>query len=48
MKQDKLFDYIEAKKRIYVMTLITRNPLQIVGFDVARDKIKKLIQKNSW
>ena len=45
MKQDKLFDYIEAKKRIYVTTLITRSPLQIVGFDVACDTIKKLIQK---
>ena len=47
MKQDKLFDYIEAKKRIYVMTLITRSSLQIVGFDVACDKIKKINTKNS-
>ena len=42
---DELFDYIEAKKRTYAMTLVTRKPRQIVGFDVAHDKSKKRIQK---
>ena len=43
---DELFDYINEKKnKAYVITLITRKPRQIVGFDVAHDKSEKRIQK---
>ena len=28
----------ETRENVYVMTMVSRNPRQIVGFDVARDK----------
>ena len=33
------------KNRVYVITLVTRNQRQIVGFDVAYDKNENRIQK---
>ena len=33
------------KNRTYVITLVTRKPRQIVGFDVAYDKSEERIQK---
>jgi insertion element IS1 protein InsB len=47
---DELYWFIEKKPRTqtrentYVITLVSRNPRQIVGFDVAFDKSPKRIQ----
>ncbi len=35
IEMDEFFDYIKGKNRTYVITLVTRKPRQIVGFDVA-------------
>ena len=45
IEMDELFDYIKEKNRTYVITLVTRKPRQIVGFDVAYDKSEERIQK---
>ena len=45
IEMDELFDYIKGKNRTYVITLVTRKPRQIVGFDVAYDKSEERIQK---
>jgi len=43
-EMDELYHFIEYKpiyetrKNVYVMTLINRDPRQIIGFDVAKDK----------
>ena len=48
---DELYWFIERKPRnetrenIYLMTMVSRNPRQIVGFDVAYDKSPIRIQK---
>ena len=34
----------ETRENVYVMTMVSRNPRQIVGFDVAYDKSPKRIQ----
>jgi IS1 family transposase len=47
---DELFWFIERKPRtetrenVYLMTMVSREPRQIVGFDVAGDKAPKRIQ----
>ena len=47
---DELYWYIERKPRtetggnVYLMTMVSRNPRQIVGFDVAFDKYPQRIQ----
>ena len=49
-EMDELYHFIEYKpthktrESVYVMTLISRNPRQIVGFDVAKDKSPKRLQ----
>ena len=35
----------ETRENVYVMTAVSRNPRQIVGFDVARDKSSWRIQR---
>jgi IS1 family transposase len=47
---DELYWFIERKPRtetrenVYLMTMVSRQPRQIVGFDVARDKSPQRIQ----
>ena len=51
LEMDELYWYIEAKPRtkthenVYFLTMVSRNPRQIVGFDVAFDKSPKRIQQ---
>ena len=48
---DELYWFIERKPRtktrenVYLMTMVSRNPRQIVGFDVAFDKSPDRIQR---
>ena len=50
LELDELYWFVERKARtetrenVYLMTLVSRKPRQIVGFDVARDKSPKRIQ----
>lgn len=47
---DELYWFIERKPRtetrenVYLLTMVSRQPRQIVGFDVARDKSRERIQ----
>ena len=47
---DELYWFLERKDKtktrenVYLMTMVSRNPRQIVGFDVARDKSARRIQ----
>ncbi|GHU95482.1 hypothetical protein FACS1894208_08360 [Clostridia bacterium] len=47
---DELYWFVERKgssetrENVYVMTMVSRKPRQIVGFDVARDKSRERIQ----
>ena len=42
---DELYSYTKHKKnRTYLITFVTRNPRQIVGFDIANDKSEYRIQ----
>jgi len=49
-EMDELYHFIEYKpthetrENVYVMTLVSRNPRQIVGFDVAKDKSPERLQ----
>ena len=49
-KANELYHFIEYKpthetsENVYVMTLISKNPRQIVGFDVAKDKSPNRLQ----
>ena len=49
-EMDELYHFIEYKpthetrENVHVMTLISRNPRQIVGFDVAKDKSPERLQ----
>ena len=51
LELDELYWYIEAKPRtkthenVYLMTMVSRNPRQIVGFDVDFDKSPERIQQ---
>ena len=51
LELDELYWYIEAKPRtkthenVYVLTMVSRAPRQIVGFDVAFDKGSERIQR---
>ena len=51
MELDELYWFIQKKPRtetgenIYLITMISRNPRQIIGFDVAFDKSPERIQK---
>ena len=42
---DELYSFVERKNRIYVMTLVSRDKRQIVGYDIAFDKSKERIQR---
>ncbi|MCL2057296.1 MAG: hypothetical protein FWH02_08790 [Oscillospiraceae bacterium] len=50
LELDELYWFIEEKgnsetrENVYIMTAVSRNPRQIVGFDVARDKTSARIQ----
>ena len=51
LELDELYWYIEKKPRtetrenVYLMAMVSRNPRQIVGFDVACDKSPERVQK---
>ncbi len=51
LELDELYWFIKRKPRtktrenVYLMTMVSRNPRQIVGFDVAFDKSPERIQK---
>jgi len=51
LEMDELYWFIGKKPRtqtrenVYVMTMVSRNPRQIVGFDVAYDKSPERIQR---
>jgi transposase-like protein/IS1 family transposase len=51
LELDELYWFIERKSRIetreniYIMTMVSQNPHQIVGFDIACDKSPERIQK---
>jgi IS1 family transposase len=51
LELDELYWFVERKPRtetrenVYLMTMVSRKPRQIVGFDVARDKSPERIQK---
>ena len=42
---DELYSFVERKNRIYVMTLVSRDKRQILGYDIALDKSRERIQK---
>lgn len=42
---DELYSFVERKNRIYVITLVSRDRRQIVGYDIAFDKNKERIQQ---
>jgi IS1 family transposase len=50
LELDELYWFVERKSRtgtrenVYLTTMVSRNPRQIVGFDVARDKTPSRIQ----
>ena len=44
IEMDELYLFIERKNRIYVITLVSRDKCQIVGYDIAFDKSRKRIQ----
>ena len=35
IEMDELYSFVERKNRIYVMTLVSRDKRQIVGYDIA-------------
>ena len=51
LELDELYWFIgekpntETRENVYVMTMVSRNPRQIVGFDVAYDKSPERIQR---
>ena len=45
IEMDQLYSFIERKNRIYVITLVSRDNRQIVGYDIAFDKGWKRIQR---
>ena len=45
IEMDKLYSFIERKNKIYVMTLVSRDKRQIVGYDIAFDRSQERIQK---
>lgn len=51
MELDELYWYLEKKPRtetrenVYIMTMVSRKPRQIVGHVVSRDKMSKTIQR---
>lgn len=51
LELDEMYWFIEKKPRtetrenVYIMTMVSREPRQIVGFDVASDKSPERIQK---
>lgn len=51
LEMDELYWYVkrkessETRENVYLITLVSRNPRQIVGFDVAADKSPERIQK---
>lgn len=44
IEMDELYSFVNKKNRIYVITLVSRDDRQIVGFDVAFDKSRERIQ----
>ena len=42
---DKLYSFIKRKNKIYVMTLMSRDKRQIVGYDIEFDKSRERIQR---
>ena len=50
LELDELYWFVERKPRtetrenVYVMTMVSRQPRQIIGYDVARDKSPRRIQ----
>ena len=38
---DELYSFVERKNRIYVITLVSRDKRQIVGYDIAFDKSRE-------
>ena len=53
MKLDELYWVLECKPRtetrenVYIMTMVSRSPRQIVGHVVSRDKLSRTIQSRS-
>ncbi len=45
IEMDELYSFIERKNKIYVMTLVSRDKRQIVGYDIAFDRSQERIQK---
>ena len=42
---DELYSFVERKNRFYVITLVSRDTREIVGFDIAFDKSRERIQR---
>ena len=42
---DELYSFVERKNRIYIMTPVSRDKRQILGYDIAFDRNKERIQK---
>ena len=45
IEMDELYSFMERKNKIYVITLVSREKRQIVGYDIASDKSRERIQK---
>ena len=45
IEMDELYSFVERKKRIYVITLVSRDKCQILGYDIAFDRSRERIQK---
>ena len=44
IEMDKLYGFLKRKNRIYVMTLVSRDKHQIVGYDISFGKSRERIQ----
>ncbi len=45
IEMDELYSFLERKNRFYAITLVGRDTREIVGFDIALDKSRDLIQR---
>ena len=45
IEMDELYSFVERKNRIYVMTLVSRDKRQILGYDISFDRSRERIQK---
>ncbi|MDE5600060.1 MAG: hypothetical protein K2I60_00405 [Oscillospiraceae bacterium] len=45
VEMDELYSFVERKNRFYVITLVSREKRQIVGYDISFNKSRERIQQ---